>query len=56
MQEQEDCQIVEPTNKDRSGSSKKKAPSKKRVRKVKVEEEEDTEEKKKNWPNSDVEQ
>ena len=58
-QDEEDCQIVEPTKKRRSGPVKKKTPTKKNSKKEEVEEEveeEDMVDKKKNWPDSDVEQ
>ena len=54
-QDEEDCQIVEPTKKRRYGPMKKKTPTKKKKKKKKVKEE-DMVDKKKNWPNSDVEQ
>ena len=53
-QDEEDCQIVEPTKKRRFGPVKKKTPTKKKSKKEEVEEE-DMVDKKKNWPNNDVE-
>ena len=54
-QDEEDCQIIEPTKKRRSRLVKKKTPTKKKSKKEEVEEE-DMVDKKKNWPDSDVEQ
>ena len=54
-QDEEDCQIVEPTKKRRFGPVKKKTPTKKKSKKKEVREEYMVD-KKKNWPNSDVEQ
>ena len=54
-QDEEDCHIVEPTKKRRSGPVKKKTPTKKKSKKEEVEEE-DMVDKKKNWLDSDVEQ
>ena len=55
VQDEEDCQIVEPTKKRRSRPVKKKTPTKKKSKKEEVEED-NMIDKKKNWPNSDVEQ
>ena len=53
--DEEDCQIVEPSKKRKSGPGKKKTPTKKKSKKEEVEEE-DMVDKKKNWLDSDVEQ